>query len=220
MTIDEKGVVKWVNRRNLYSDDLFCKFKACIKAWAATGILLFLLIFTILLMEEKFRFSLKLFALPGALGGGAFVALTLFTLPGLYFLAWANGGVEEWEYEAELFHVKGRKIVHHPGRMKLLRFFVGLAMIMATKPGQTAAMRSLLRDTEKTEFDIWFFDASKVKGIEETHTIEIESKGETTEVRVSPEDYAEMLAFFKPKPKPKPRRRRTKKSDAASSVSK
>ena len=216
MTIDENGVAKWVDRRNLYRDDLLYKLKACVKAWAILGIVLFLFLLVIFLIDEKFSFSLKLFTVPSIVGGGGFVAFTLLTLPCLLFLAWANGGVEEWEYEAKKWHVKGRKIVHHPGRMKVLRFFVGLAMIMSTKPNQTMAMRRLLSDCEKKEFDIWLFNDLKITGNEETHTIKLKSKGNKAEIHVSREDYAQMLTFFAPETKSKPKRPRKKKSKVQS----
>ena len=100
--------------------------------------------------------------------------------------------------------------------MKVLRFFVGLAMIMSKKPSQTMAMRRLLTDSEKKEIDIWLFNDVKVKGIEETHSIELESMGNKSKVYVSAEDYAEMLAFFTAKPKSKPRRPRKKKTKGQS----
>ena len=101
-------------------------------------------------------------------------------------------------------------------RMKALRFFAGLALLMSTRPGQTQALRGLLRDSEKKEFDIWLFNDAEVTGDEKTGTIELESHGQNEEIHVSPEDYAQVFEYitFKPKRRRKTASKTTKKEKA------
>ena len=119
MERDEKGVIKWVSTRNLYRDDLWYKLRACLKAFGIVALILFVILLAVFGFADGF--SLKMFVLPGEIAGGVFLLFAALTLPSLFLFAWANGGVDEWEYEMDRRGIKGRKIVHKPGRMKVLR---------------------------------------------------------------------------------------------------
>ena len=210
---DENGVLKLVHAKNLYRD--WRTVGAVLRACHILAIIMFL--FALVLFAITDKFTLKTIVLPAEIAGGVYALFVVLMLPAMYLLAWAKGGVDEWEYEVKPWHVKGRKIIRHPGRMKALRFFAGLALLMSTRPGQAQALRGLLRDSEKKEFDIWLFNDAEVTGDEKTGTIELESHGQNEEIHVSPEDYAHVLEYitFKPKRRRKTASKTTKKEGAS-----
>lgn len=210
---DENGVLKLVHAKNLYRD--WRTVGAVLRACHILAIIMFL--FALVLFAITDKFTLKTIVLPAEIAGGVYALFVVLMLPAMYLLAWAKGGVDEWEYEVKPWYVKGRKIIHHPGRMKALRFFAGLGLLMSTRPGQAQALRGLLRDSEKKEFDIWLFNDAEVTGDEKTGTIELESHGQNEEIHVSPEDYAQVLEYitFKPKRRRKTASKTTKKQTAS-----
>ena len=213
MSPDENGVLKFVHAKNLYRD--WSTVVAVLRACHILALVMFLLTLVFFAIAEKI--SLRTITLPAKIAGGVYAISVVLMLPAFYLLAWAKGGVDEWEYEVKPWYVKGRKIIHHPGRMKALRFFAGLGLLMSTRPGQTQALRGLLRDSEKKEFDIWLFNDAEVTGDEKTGTIELESHGQSEEIHVSPEDYAHVLEYitFKPKRRRKTASKTTKKQTAS-----
>ena len=212
MSPDENGVLKWTHAKNLYRD--WRTFGAVLRAFYIAALIVFLLALVMFAIADDF--TLRTVVLPAKIAGGVFVLFAVLSLPAMYLIAWAKGGVDEWEYEVKPWHVKGRKIVRHPGRMKVLRFFAGLGILMATKPGQAQAMRGLLRDSEKKELDILLFNDAVVTGDEKTGTIGLESHGQTEEIHVAPEDCAQVLEYitFRPKRQRKPASKTTKKRTA------
>ncbi len=213
MSPDENGVLKFVHAKNLYRD--WGSIKACLKAFSLTIAICFALVLSLIgcaggMKSDDFLFQCKIW-------GCIFLGFWLMTFICWFILAWAKGGVDEWEYEVKPWHVKGRKIIRHPGRMKALRFFAGLGLLMSTRPGQTQALRGLLRDSEKKEFDILLFNDAEVTGDEKTGTIELESHGQSEEIHVSPEDYAHVLEYitFNPKRRRKTASKTTKKEVAS-----
>ncbi len=210
MKTDEKGVIKWISARNLYRDDFWYKLKACLKAWGVTALVMFFFLFILFLIAEKFRFSLKLFTVPSIVGGGAFVFLTAFTLPSLFLLAWANGGVDEWEYEMDDDGIRGRKIVRKAWRMKLLRGLAWIAMLLPSRPNQKMALRPLLFDNLNKKTDVSFASVKGVSFDEKKCQIALETTGDSKDIHVPREDYAEVLAYIEERiPKKKPKRQRT-----------
>lgn len=202
MEREKRGPYKWVHAKNLYRD--WRTVGMALRVCYIAAVVLFL--FTLVLFSIADGFTLQTIVLPAKIAGGIFALFAVLMMPSVYLIAWAKGGVDEWEYEAEPWRVKGRKIVHHPGRMKVLRFFAGLGILMSTKPGQSQAMRRLLTDSEKKEFDILLFNDAEVTGDEKTGTIELDSHGQSEEIHVSSADYAQVLELITFKPA---RRRKT-----------
>ena len=192
MSPDENGVLKFVHAKNLYRD--WSTVVAVLRACHILALVMFLLTLVFFAIAEKI--SLRTITLPAKIAGGVYAISVVLMLPAFYLLAWAKGGVDEWEYEVKPWHVKGRKIIRHPGRMK--------------------ALRGLLRDSEKKDFDIWLFNDAEVTGDEKTGTIELESHGQNEEIHVSPEDYAQVFEYitFKPKRRRKTASKTTKKEKA------
>ncbi len=126
MKPNEKGVIKWVSTRNLYRDDFWYKLKACLKAFGLVALIMFVFLLAVFGFADGF--SLKMFILPGEIAGGVFLLFAVLTLPCLFLLSWANGGVDEWEYEMDRRGIKGRKIVHKAWRMKVLRALAWITM--------------------------------------------------------------------------------------------
>ena len=207
MERDENGVVRWVHRKNLYGKWFWSSAKTCLKAFAITAAIMFVLLTAIVGFADEF--SLGQISLMGKISGVVFLILAVLTIPSLFIWAWAQGGVEEWEYEAEAWHVRGRRIPHKTC-MKVLRALAWIAMFLPAKPNQKMALRRLLYDNEAKTLDIWLFNDAKVSGNEKTGVIKLESHGSKAEIGVPRENYAEMLAFFTPAPKPK--RKRTRKT--------
>lgn len=196
MKPSEKSVIKWVSTQNLYRDDLWYKLKACLKAWGVTALVMFLFLFILFLIAEKFRFSLKLFTLPSIVGGGSFVFLTAFTLPSLFLFAWANGGVDEWEYEMDRRGIKGRKIAHNQGRLKFLRSIAWIMMLFPMKPGQRMALHNFLYDKGQKEKYVDLIMLKDFTCDEKRGKVAIDTWNGAEEIDVPHEVYAEVVAFI------------------------
>jgi len=197
MKPNEKGVIKWVSTQNLYRYDLlWYKLKACLKAWGVTTLVMFVFLSILFLTAEKFRFSLKLFTVPSIVGGGSFVFLTAFTLPCLFLLAWANGGVDEWECELDRHGINGRKISHNQGRLKFLRSIAWIMMLFPMKPGQRMALHNFLYDKGQKEK---YFDLSMLRGAtcdEKRGKIAIDTLNGVESIYMPREAYAEVVEFI------------------------
>ena len=168
------------------------------------------IVFILFLIAEKFRFSLKLFTVPSIVGGGAFVFLTAFTLPSLFLFAWANGGVDEWEYEMDRRGIKGRKIAHNKGRLKFLRSIAWIMMLFPMKPGQRMALHNFLYDKGQKEK---YVDLIMLKDFicdERRGSIAIDTLNGAEEIHVPREVYAEVAEFIEElRQKKKPKGQRT-----------
>lgn len=219
MKTDEKSVIKWVSARNLYRDDFWYKLKACLKAFGVMALIMFVFLLAVFGFADGF--SLKMFVLPSEIAGGVFLLFAVLTMPCLFLLAWANGGVDEWEYEMDRRGIKGRKIVHKPWRMKVLRALAWITVLFPAKPGQRMAMRQLLYDNEKKEK---FVDLIMLKGFtcdEKRGKIAIDTLYGAEEIYVPRESYAEVVAFMgerlqkkRPKRKPAGGRKKASKTDS------
>ena len=204
----EKGVMKWVHTTNLYREWYWSSAKACLKAFGLTAAIPFVF-FTVVLGSAD-GFSLDSLVLQAEIWGGVFLLLCVLTFPSLFVWAWANGGVDEWAYEMDHDGIEGRKIVHKPGRMKVLRAFAWIAMLMPAKPGQKMAMRNLLYDRSKKEKHVDLVMLRGISGDEKKGKISIDTFNGATEISVPREDYAEVLAFLEgrlPKRKKKGKKR-------------
>jgi len=194
MERDEKGIMKWVHTTHLYREWYWLSAKACLKAFALTAVIPFVFFTVILGFADGF--SLDGLVLQGKIWGGVFLLLCVLTFPCLFVWAWANGGVDEWAYEMDKSGIRGRKIVHNPGRMKILRALAWIAMLMPTKPGQKMALRRLLYDNSEKEKYVDLVMLRSVSGNEKKGTISIDTFNGATEISVPLDDYAEVLEFI------------------------
>ena len=108
--------------------------------------------------------------------------------------------------------------------MKLLRGIACILMILPSRGNQKMAMRSLFYDSRKQKVDVSF---SSVKGVscnEKKGLISLYARGDSKEIYVPREDYAEVLAFIEEiLQKKKTKRKRTggrKKAPATDSKEK
>ena len=219
MKTDEKRVIKWVSKRNLYRDDFWYKTKACLKAFGIMALVMFVFLLAVFAFADGF--SLKMFVLPGEIAGGVFLLFAVLTMPCLFLLAWANGGVDEWEYEMDDDGIWGRKIVRKAGRMKFLRGLAWIAMLLPSRPNQKMALRPLLYDNLNKKTDVSFASVKGVSSDEKKCQIALETKGDSKEIHVPREDYAEVVAFIgerlqKKRPKRKPAGDRKRKPKTVS----
>jgi len=194
MERDEQGVMKWVHTTSLYREWYWQSAKACLKAFALTAAIPFVFFTVVLGFAEGF--SIDTLVLQGKIWGGVFLLLCMLTFPCLFVWAWANGGVDEWAYEMDKSGIRGRKIVHKPGRMKVLRAFAWIAMLMPAKPGQKMALRNLLYDNSEKEKHVDLVMLKGVSGDEKNGRISIDTFYGATEISVPRTDYAEVLEFI------------------------
>ena len=122
--------------------------------------------------------------------------LCVLTFPCLFIWAWANGGVDEWAYEMNKSGIRGRKIVHKPKRMKVLRALAWIAMFMPAKPGQKMALRRLLYDNSEKEKHVDLVMLRGVSGDEKKGKISIDTFNGATDIFVPLDDYAEVLEYI------------------------
>ena len=194
MKTGKQSVIKWVSTRNLYRDDFWYKIKACLKAFGIVALIMF--VFLLVVFAFDYGFSPKMFILSGGIAGGVFLLFAVLTLPSLFLLAWANGGVDEWEYEMDRRGIKGRKIVHKAWRMKVLRALAWITMFFPAKPGQRMAMRQLLYDNEKKEKHVDLIMLKDFTCDEKKGKIAINTLDGAEEIHVPRENYAEVAAFI------------------------
>ena len=180
MEHDENGVLKWTHAKNLYRD--WGSIKACLKAFSLTIAICFALVLSLIgcaggMKSDDFLFQCKIW-------GCILLGFWLMTFICWSIWAWANGGVDEWEYEMDDDGIRGMKIVRKAWRMKMLRGLAWIAMLLPSRPNQKLALRPLL--------------------------IALETTGDSKEIHVPREDYAEVLAYIEERiPKKKPKRQRT-----------
>ena len=194
MERDEKGVMKWVHTTHLYREWYWHSAKVCLRAFALTAAIPFVFFTVILGFADEF--SLDSLVLQGKIWGGVFLLLCVLTFPCLFIWAWANGGVDEWAYEMNKSGIRGRKIVHKPKRMKVLRALAWIAMFMPAKPGQKMALRRLLYDNSEKEKHVDLVMLRGVSGDEKKGKISIDTFNGATDIFVPLDDYAEVLEYI------------------------
>lgn len=206
MERDEKGKFKWVHTKHLYRD--WSSIKLCLMVFTLipAGAFVFFTI-TCGFMDG---FTLKLLCTQASIWGLALLIFMVLLLPSYYLWAWAQGGVDEWEYEMDACGIKGRKIAHNQGRLKFLRSIAWIMVLFPMKPGQRMALQNFLYDRGKKEKNIDLIMLRGVECDEKKGKIAIETFGGSEEVFVPREDYAEVRAFIEQRlPKKKPKRQRT-----------
>ena len=206
MERDEKGKFKWVHTKHLYRD--WSSIKLCLMVFTLipAGAFVFFTI-TCGFMDG---FTLKLLCTQASIWGLALLIFMVLLLPSYYLWAWAQGGVDEWEYEMDARGIKGRKIAHNQGRLKFLRSIAWIMVLFPMKPGQRVALNNFLYDRGKKEKDIDLIMLRNVECEEKKGKIAIETFGGSEEVFVPREGYAEVRAFIEQRlPKKKPKRQRT-----------
>lgn len=192
MERDENGVLKWTHAKNLYRD--WGSIKACLKAFSLTIAICFALVLSLIgcaggMKSDDFLFQCKIW-------GCILLGFWLMTFICWSIWAWANGGVDEWEYEMNRRGIRGRKIVRKAWRMKVLRALAWFTMFFPAKPGQRMAMRQLLYDNEKKEK---FVDLIMLKDYtcdEKRGKIAIDTLNGAKEIYVPREVYAKIVAFI------------------------
>ena len=206
MERDEEGVFKWVHTKRLYRD--WGSIKVCVIAFSIAPAIAF--VFFTICFGFMEGFTLKLLYTQASIWGLAFLIFMVLLLPSYYLWAWAQGGVDEWEYEMDARGIKGRKIAHNQGRLKFLRAIAWIMMLFPMKPGQRVALTNFLYDRGKKKKDV---DLVMLKGItcdEKKGKIAIETFYGSEDVFVPREDYAEVREFIEQRlPKKKPKRQRT-----------
>ena len=188
----EDGVLKWTYTKHLYRD--WGGIKACLIAFTIAPAAAFA--FFTVVCGFMDGFSLRLLALQGKIWGAVLLGSWLMTFLALFIWAWANGGVDEWEYEMDGRGIKGRKIVRKAWRMKLLRGFAWILMLAPAKPGQKLALRGLLYDNEKKEKKVDLVMLRGVECDEKKGRIAMDTFNGSAEIFVPGEDYAEVLALI------------------------
>jgi len=213
----ENGEFKWTHAKSLYRD------------WGAilTFLKLLTLVMAILsalltvLCGFKDGFSLDLFTTLGGLFAIVILVIWALIVPSYCLWAWAQGGADEWEFEMDDRGIKGRKVVRKPWRMKLLRGIACVLMILPSRGNQKMAMRSIFYDSRKNKVDVLFSSVKEVACDEKKGLISLYTRGDSKEIHVPREHYAEVRAFIEERlPKKKPKRKRTggrKKSAATDS---
>ena len=206
MERDENGVLKWVHAKRLYRD--WSSIKACLIAFTIAPAIAF--VFFTVVCGFADGFSLSLMSAQGKIWGLVFLIFMVLLLPSYYLWAWANGGVDEWEYEMDARGIKGRKISHNQGRLKSLRSIAWIMMFFPMKPGQRVALNNFLYDKGKKEKNIDLIMLRGVECDEKKGKIAIETFNGSEDIHVPRADYAEVLAYIEERiPKKKPKRQRT-----------
>ncbi len=205
MDRDEKGVLKWVHTKHLYRD--WGSIKLCLMVFTLIPAGAFV-IFTVVcgFMDG---FTLKLLHTQASIWGLVLLIFMALLLPSYYLWAWAQGGVDEWEYEMDARGIKGRKIAHNQGRLKFLRSIAWIMMLFPMKPGQRLALNNFLYDRGKKEVHV---DLVMLRGVtcdEKKGKIAIDTFSGSEDIFVPRENYAEVLAFIEQRlQKKKPKRQR------------
>ena len=202
----EKGEYKWVHAKHLYRD--WGSMKLCFIVFSLIPVGAF--VFFAVVNGFMDGFSLKMLAMWGKIWGLVLLILWALLLPSYYLWAWAQGGLDEWEYKMDTRGIKGRKIAHNQGRLKFLRSIAWIMMLFPMKPGQRMALHNFLYDRGKKEL---YVDLIMLRGVtcdEKKGKISIDTLNGSTDVFVPREDYAEVLAVIEERiQKKKPKRQRT-----------
>ena len=188
----EKGEYRWVHARRLYRD--WGSMKLCFTVFSLIPVGAF--VFFSVVCGFADGFSLEMLAMWGKVWGLVLLIIWALLLPAYYLWAWAQGGLDEWEYEMDRRGIKGRKIVHKAWRMKVLRALAWITMFFPAKPGQRMAMRQLLYDSEKKEKHVDLIMLKDFACDEKRGKIAISTLSGAEEIHVPREDYAEVLAFI------------------------
>ena len=204
MRQNDDDSITWTHTRRLYCE--WGNLKACLKAFAIAIAICFVLTVVIGICADGM--SAKGILLWCKVWGLIFLGFELTAILAYYLWAWAQGGVDEWEYTMVKWRVTGRKIVHKAWRMKVLRAFAWVLMLAPSRPGQKMALRQLLYDNTQKEVDIWFCSVKGVSGNEKRGVVVLDTKNGKKEIGVPREDYAEILAHVTENIQPpKPRKR-------------
>ena len=187
----EKGEYRWVHTKHLYRD--WGSMKACLKAFALTIAICFVLVTTICVFADSdFVGAL---VVQGKIWGVVLLGFELMAILCYYIWAWANGGVDEWAYEMDARGIKGRKISHNQGRLKFLRSIAWIMMLFPMKPGQRLALHNFLYDKGKKELHVDLVMLRGVSGDEKKGKISIDTFYGAAEIFVPRESYAEVFAY-------------------------
>ncbi len=206
MERDAKGVFKWVHTKHLYRD--WGSMKVCFMVFSLIPAGAF--VFFTVVCGFMDGFSLKMLAMWGKIWGLVLLIIWALLLPSYYLWAWAQGGVDEWEYEMDRRGIKGRKISHNQGRLKFLRSIAWIMMLFPMKPGQRMALHNFLYDKGKKEMHADLVMLRGVSGDEKKGKISIDTFNGAAEIFVPHEDYAEVLTYLEGRiPKKKPKTQRT-----------
>ena len=219
MKTNAGGEVAWTHVRRLYRD--WGSLKTVLKAFALAIAICFALV--VGLVACAGGMTLKDFGMWCKIWGVILLGFEAMALVCYFIWAWANGGVDEWEYEMDDFGIHGAKVVHNPGRMKFLRSFAWILMLAPGRPSQKMAMRGLLYDNTQKTIDVPFSGVREVSGDEAKGKVVFQTSGDPVEIGVPSEDYAEIFAYVSERvqaPKQKKRgggRRRKADSQVANS---
>ncbi len=206
MEHDEKGVFKWVHTKHLYRD--WGSIKVCLMVFTLVPVGMF--VFFTVVMGFSEGFSLKLLYSQASMCGLVLLIFMALLFPSYYLMAWAQGGVDEWEYKMDARGIKGRKIAHNQGRLKFLRSIAWIMMLFPMKPGQRVALNNFLYDKGKKEKNIDLVMLRGVECDEKKGMIKVTTVYGEEEIHVPREDYAEVRAFIEQRlQKKKPKRQRT-----------
>ena len=187
MTRNDNGTFTWTHTTNLYRE--WSNLKAVFIALGITVGICFVLVNLLCIgsmSKDFFLFQCKLWGY--ILGGGILLSIIAYAI-----WAWANGGVHEREYTVDGKGIKERRIVHCPGRMKFLRGFTWIMLLMPGRPNQKMAMRGLLHDTSEKGIKVDFAKVKTLVGDRAAGTITLQTKSGQKEIFVPREDYAEIL---------------------------
>ena len=201
----DEGTCRWRHTKRLYRS--WGNIKACLTSFTITVAICFLLITIGCGFVDGF--SLNLLSTQSKIWGCVLLGACLLAIPSYYLWAWAQGGVDDWEYKMDDHGIEGHKIVHHAGRMKVLRAFAWILMFAPARPGQKLAMRNLLYDNTKKEVTVRFGSVQSVSGDAAKDTIVFQFKGDPNEIDVPCEDYAEIFSFIQAHIR-KPKKRRSR----------
>ena len=211
----EKGEFKWLHTKHLYRD--WSSIKVCLMVFTLipAGAFAF---FTVAcgFMDG---FTLKLLFTQASIWGLVLLIFMVLLFPAYYLWAWAQGGVDEWEYEMDARGIRGRKIAHNQGRLKFLRSIAWVTALFPMKPGQRMALNNFLYDRGKKVKNIDLIMLRGVERDEKKCKIAIDAFNGSEDIFVPREDYAEVLSFIEGRlPKKKAKRQKTggRKSASAS----
>ena len=190
MTRNEDGKICWTHTKRLYRE--WSYIKACLVAFTITIAIAFVLITVGCGFADGF--SLKMLSVQCKIWGWVLLGVWVMTFIAYYLWAWAQGGVDEWEYEMDDYGIKGRKVVRNAGRLKFLRGIAWILMVLPAKPSQKLVMRNLLYDNGKKEVKMSFAGVKSISGNETKGEIVLQTKGSSKTIVVPRDDFAQICA--------------------------
>ena len=208
MDKNENGEYVWRYPRSLYRD--FGTVLLMFKVWGIVFMVCFLLFGGIGACAFRWKtYWQELWTLMFPFGCTV-AGLAVATVPIYYFYAWAQGGVDDWEYTMDSRGIEGRKIAHNLGRIKFLRAIAWITVLFPMKPGQRMAMQNFLYDRGKKTFHANLVILDKAVCDEKKNKIAVETRYGAEDIYVPREHYAEVREFIEQRlPKKKPKRQRT-----------